>query len=348
MDSYLINGNKSMMLTQSIKDLIKGSTKYIKACNFLFQDKDIIELLHQASDRGVAIFIISNIRLNDYSEDDENKDDNSNTTLPNLNALKEIGCHVHLLTELHAKFIIGDGMQGIVMSANFSANSLDKNTETGIPVLGAELSDLEYVFEKLYLSSDISDIEKTNERNILLKKTRPLILDKNNYLVSNMRFTIASEHKDNNLFNCRIASIYNTIVGIINKAQKYVYIVTWHFKDLDRLPEFKEAVERAIKRGVAITLYSNYYGQGSSSLRASRNAIDELKRMGCRNYGDNNNHSKCVISENEGILFTANIDGKNGMRYGFEVGCKLNREQLNLAYSHINKLIDNSKNTKYE
>ena len=206
MDSYLINGNKSMMLTQSIKDLIKGSTKYIKACNFLFQDKDIIELLHQASDRGVAIFIISNIRLNDYSEDEENKDDNSNTTLPNLNALKEIGCHVHLLTELHAKFIIGDGMQGIVMSANFSANSLDKNTETGIPVFGAELSDLEYVFEKLYLSSDISDIEKTNERNILLKKTRPLILDKNNYLASNMRFTIASEHRDNNLFNYKQGS----------------------------------------------------------------------------------------------------------------------------------------------
>ena len=61
MDSYLINGNNSMMLTHSIKELIKRSTKYIKACNFLFQDKEIIELLQQACDRGVAVFIISNV-----------------------------------------------------------------------------------------------------------------------------------------------------------------------------------------------------------------------------------------------------------------------------------------------
>ena len=135
MDSYLINGNNSMMLTHSIKELIKRSTKYIKACNFLFQDKEIIELLQQACDRGVAVFIISNIRLSEYSEDDEKKEESTNTTLPNLNALKEIGCHVHLLTELHAKFVICDGMQGILMSANFSANSLDKNQKQEYPSL---------------------------------------------------------------------------------------------------------------------------------------------------------------------------------------------------------------------
>ena len=348
MDSYLINGNNSKVLTQSIKELIKSSTKYIKACNFLFQDKEIIDLLHQACDRGVAVFIISNIRMSDYNEDDETKEESTNTTLPNLNALKEIGCHVHLLTELHAKFIIGDGEQGVLMSANFAANSLDRNTETGIPIFGEELTDMEYVFEKLYLSSDITDIDKTNERNMLLKKTRPLILDKQNRLGSNMRFTIASERKDNNLYNCRVFSIYNTIISIINKAQKYVYIVTWHFKNLEGLPEFKEAIEKAIKRGVNIVLYSNYYGKGSLSLNASRKAIDELKRMGCRNFGDDNNHSKCVISENDGILFTANIDGKNGMLNGFEAGCRLSREQISLAFQHINKLIENSKKARYE
>ena len=347
MDSYLINGNNSMMLTQGIKELIRSSKKYIKACNFLFQDKEVIELLQQASSRGVAIFIISNIRLSDYIEDDETKEESTNTTLPNLNALKEIGCHVHLLTELHAKFIIGDGVQGILMSANFSANSLDRNTETGIPIFNSELSDMEYVFEKLYLSSDITDIDKTSERNILLKKTRPLKIDKENLLGSNMRFTIASDRKDNNLYNCHVISIYNAIIGIINKAQKYVYIVTWHFKNLERLPEFKEAIDKAVKRGVNVVLYSNY-GRGSLSLNASRKAIEDLKHLGCQSYGDDNNHSKCVISEKDGILFTANIDGKSGMRNGFEAGCKLNREQIGLAYQHINKLIDISKKTRYE
>ncbi len=347
MDSYLINGNNSMILTNSIKELIKGANKYIKACNFLFQDNEVIELLREACDRGVAVFIISNIRLNEYNENKETKKESNNTTIPNLNNLKDIGCHVHLLTELHAKFIISDGEQGILMSANFAANSLDKNTETGIPVFGPELSDMEYIFEMLYLSSDVSDIDKTKEKNIFLKKSRKLVLDKENHLNSNMRFTINSEHRDNNLYNCSIRSIYNSILSIINKANKYVYIVTWHFKELDLLPEFKDAINNAIRRGVVIKLYSNYYGD-SDSLGSSRKAIDILKKMGCKNYGDNNNHSKCVISENAGIIFTANIDGRKGMLYGFEVGCMLNREQIGLVYNHINSLIDNTRTKKYD
>ena len=347
MNSYLINGNNSMVLTNSIKELIRGAKRYIKACNFLFQDNEVIELLREASARGVAIFIISNIRLSDYNENEKSKKESHNTTVPNLNNLKEIGCHVNLLTELHAKFIIQDGEQGILMSANFAANSLDKNTETGIPIFGPELLDMEYIFEMLYLSSDVSDIDKTREKNIFLKKTKRLVLDKENHLSSNMRFTINSEHRDNNLYNCHIRSIYNSILNIINKANKYVYIVTWHFKELDKLPEFKDAISKAIKRGVDIKLYSNYYGE-SDSLPASRKAIDILKHMGCKNYGDNNNHSKCVISENAGIIFTANIDSVNGMLYGFEVGCMLNREQLGLAYDHIIKLIEISKTKKYE
>lgn len=347
MNSYLINGNNSMVLTNSIKDLIRGAKRYIKACNFLFQDNEVIELLREASARGVAIFIISNIRLSDYNENEKPKKEPTNTTVPNLNNLKEIGCHVHLLSELHAKFIIKDGEQGILMSANFAANSLEKNTEAGIPILGPELSDMEYIFEMLYLSSDVSDIDKTKEKNVFLRKTRRLVIDRDNHLNSNMRFTINSEHKDNNLYNCHVHSIYNSILSIINKANKYVCIVTWHFKELDLLPEFKEAINKAIKRGVDIKLYSNYYGE-SDSLSSSRKAIDILKHMGCKNFGDNNNHSKCVISENAGIIFTANIDGKNGMLYGFEVGCMLNREQIGLAYDHINSLIEISKTKKYE
>ena len=341
MDSYLVNGNGSSKLTSGIKELIQGATQYIKACNFLFQDKEIIDLLRNACERGVAVFIISNIRFDDYNENEEQNGEQFNTTLPNLNALKEIGCHIHLLTELHAKFIITDGTQGILMSANFASNSLSKNTETGILVFGSEFDDMEYVFEKLYLSSDVTDIDKTDEKNVLLKKTKPLHLDKENHLSSSMRFTIASEHEDNNLYHSKVNSIYNSILSIINKSNKYLYIVTWHFQNLNQLPEFKEAIKNAIKREVRITLYSNLYGKGSSSYEYAVKEVAYLEKLGCNNLGDDNNHSKCVISESSGIIFTANIDGKHGMKYGFEVGCIFSREQLTMAYEHINKLINN-------
>lgn len=349
MSNYLINGNGSTFLTDGIKTIIRESKSYIKACNFLFQDAEIVKLLKDASDRGVAIFIISNIQLNDYLEEEEgkkNRQKNDNTTLPNLNDLKNKGCHVHLLKELHAKFIIGDGTRGIIMSANFASNSISYNTETGLYVYNEELHDLEYIFEMLYLSSDITDIDKDEKRNVFSKKTRQVKVDMQQHLKSRVRFTIASQKKDNNLSECQITSIYDSILNIINQANKELYIVTWHFKALNHLPGFIDSIKKAINRGVKVIVYSNMYGQGSNSLGPSLDEVKKLEKIGCATYGDDNNHSKCVVSENEGILFTANIDGISGMLCGFETGCILLKDDCTSAVNHIKSLISKIDNSK--
>ena len=55
------------------------------------------------------------------------------------------------------------------------------------------------------------------------------------------------------------------------------------------------------------------------------------------------NHSKCVLSEKQGIIFTANIDGKNGLLSGFEIGCILNDEQREQAKNRINQILKDGK-----
>ena len=72
-----------------------------------------------------------------------------------------------------------------------------------------------------------------------------------------------------------------------------------------------------------------------------------MKSLGCLVYGDDNNHSKCILSEKDGILFTANIDGKQGLLNGFEVGIKLTNIQRTNAVNHINELIAASKNRTF-
>ena len=49
-------------------------------------------------------------------------------------------------------------------------------------------------------------------------------------------------------------------------------------------------------------------------------ACNELVKMGCVIYGDVFNHSKGIISKDNGMIFTANIDGQHGLTNGFEVG----------------------------
>lgn len=66
-------------------------------------------------------------------------------------------------------------------------------------------------------------------------------------------------------------SIYDEILGIINKANEYVYIVSWHFKALNLLPEFTEAIKQAVDRGY-----------GSICIQILNNPITPVKSLSDR------------------------------------------------------------------
>ncbi len=55
--------------------------------------------------------------------------------------------------------------------------------------------------------------------------------------------------------------------------------------------------------------------------------VSELQKIGCAIYADVYNHSKGVINETTGLIFTANIDGNHGLINGFEVGYILDENQ---------------------
>lgn len=348
MSTYFINGEGETELTQKVLDLIRNSTRYIKTANFLFQDKMVIDSLKEKMEEGIPLFVISNLR--DPEESGQKSSEGGGIVvdmhLPNLNELVKLGAHCHFLDELHAKFILIDGTIGIIMSANYTENSLGKNIETGLIIDGEEVKELEYVFDKLYTNADIQKFEYVQEKKHVKRKTVLIPADSFDDLHSRIRLTICSPEDKNpkkqtktNLASCKVTTIYESIVSLINEAQGFVIIVSWHFRALNMLPDFVLAVKHAIQRGVKVSLYSNCFGQ-STSLNASLEAINELESMGCASYGDDNNHSKCVVTERGGIIFTANIDGVHGMTTGFEVGCMLNDEQHLDVVSHVSSIIN--------
>jgi phosphatidylserine/phosphatidylglycerophosphate/cardiolipin synthase-like enzyme len=298
--------------------------------------------------RGVALFVISNLR--DPEETSGKK--HSPTTeevivdmhMPYLDDLRRNGAHCHFLDELHAKFIIVDGEKGLLMSANYSRNSLDRNIETGILLKADETKEMEYVFDKLYTNADIQSFEYHKDKKRVRRNTNLIPEDTFDCINSNLRLTISSPETykrkaRTNLAECHVTTIYESIVSIINRAKVFVFIVTWHFRSLELLPDFLKAIQNAQKRNVKVYLYSNSYGE-SQSLNDSLMAIKQLEEMGCESHGDDNNHSKCVINEEEGIIFTANIDGVHGMTTGFEVGCMLDKDQHFVVLNHVVSLVN--------
>ena len=346
MSNYLINDKTYHELTDEIRNTIRGAREYIKTGNFLFQDKVIIGELIEAMSRGVAVFILSNISELERDASRQKEGEGVNTHLTNLKTLHRKGAHSRSLDDLHAKFIIADGERGVLMSANFAPTSLENNVETGLLLENKELKELEYTFDILYINSDVYLQESDNRHQSIRAKSQVSrsVFD-SEHITSGLRLTVAQcsdadgdSPKATNLRYCDVHSIYDDIIGIIDRAEEFVYIVTWHFKALNRLPEFLDAIKRAIDRGVWVSLYSNTQ-QENFSQKESLRQIEFLESIGCKSRGDDNNHSKCVISDSEGIVFTANIDGIHGMKSGFEVGCILQGEDLDKAREYAQKLI---------
>lgn len=343
MGKYLINWGKESRteITDELLSLIASAQKNIKIGNFIFEYKEIVEGLKTAMDKDVAVFVLSNPL--------DGKEDAYKSHNDNLIQLASLGAHVRYLDDLHAKFVICDDIKGIVTSANNNENSLSRNSETGVIIQEQEAVQLSRVFNKLFLNADITQISNDTLTRVKSRQVnREFNIDEKTLLESRLRITINSK-RETNLKGKAITNLYKEIVNIIDRAEKECFIVTWHFDcALDKrkkykLIEFIESLNKAKERGVKITLYSNVKDTNPSQKTKNQPSLKLLSKITDDIYGDDNNHSKCVITESEGIVFSANID-PIGLETGFEVGVILSEDERSAALNHIHNLISANSN----
>lgn len=346
MDRYLINwktgGRNLTEITDALISLLDNSEQSIKIGNFFFEYRPVIEALKNAANRGVAVFVLSNPQT-----DKENNDADYKSHLNNLLCLSSIGAHVRYLDDLHAKFIISDDCKGIVTSANNNSTSLSKNSETGVTISGNDAKTLSLVYGNLFLNADLTHIARNGRFTIKSHQMkRSFKIDTNAIMQSNLRVTIDSDHQTN-LWRKDINQIYDEIVGMIDRAMNQCYIVSWHFSCAgNKLQRFYETLSRAKQRGVKITLYCSAFDTAESQIKNNQPSLKRLSRVVDEIYGDDNNHSKCVVTESEGLVFSSNIDPR-GLETGFEVGVILSEPERQTALQHIRNLISaNPQNLK--
>ena len=156
MEGYYFNTDAEQELTQCIVNIINEAKTYIKTGNLWFRDANTINALKSATRRGVAVFVLSNIQGSESRKDNAGFNQNQNDPhLANLSELAECGIHVKCINELHAKFLIADGTAGLIMSVNYTYDSLYGNPENGVRIGNSELTELERVFDTIYTYADI-------------------------------------------------------------------------------------------------------------------------------------------------------------------------------------------------
>jgi hypothetical protein len=321
-----------------LNDLISNAQIVIKICSFIITDPEIFQLLLSRAREGkVAIFLLTqldNSKLINTSADMDisNADEQSMLHLSHIKRLYDHGVHVRAATTAHAKFVITDRNKGFLTSANLTSPSLELNMESGIYLNPEDSLQLDHLFDIIFQKGTQYRhyISASNQKKLIVQTGANVrqhdigLLDRK----SGIRFT----------YEAIIHDLYDEIVRIIDSAENFVHLASFSIVALENLPEFQEAIINAIHRKVTITVFC----RGMNFREDHLEGCEWLRVAGCKIYGDFYNHSKGIANEHSGVLFTANIDGKHGLKGGFEVGCLLSENQRLTFVELQYYLIENS------
>ena len=325
----------------SIKDeiikIIRKSKTSIKICSFILTDKEIFTEIEKVLDSfNVAVFILTQLDDSKFSSSllsEEEMADNSYQI--HLDAVKKLyskGAHVRATRTAHAKFVISDRNLAILMSANITKPSLTNNPESGTYISNENtLIHLDRLFDEVFQHGTEYTQFITASSNKQFIVSRDNIISKKSIKSlnsSNLRFT----YEDIN------QTLYEELVNIIKNATSDIYISTYSIVGLEYLPEFVDAVKTKIEQGISIYIFSRGMNYRSDHLAS----CTKLSRLGCKIFGDTFNHSKGIISNETGMIFTANIDGYHGLKNGFEVGVLLDIDTKNVLESFLKWQIESA------
>jgi hypothetical protein len=307
--------------------LINESSEVLKICSYIITDEEIFDaILNKAESNNTAIFILTQLdrkkltnqfSLIPFLTEDEIKENSTQTHINKIQKLYDNGVHVRAAESAHAKFIIADRQKGFITSANLTTPSLTLNTETGVYLNKKSCEELDKLFDIIFQAgTEYRHFTHSPKKNKILvsqslkEVNKQLLPDPS---MSDLRYTYETD--TNNL--------YDEIISIINAASDYLYISTFSIVELSSLNEFTQAIKDAHGRGVKISIFCRGMNFRHDHLEGSQ----ILHSIGCNLFADVSNHSKGVVTEKSGIIFTANLDGKHGLKNGFEVGYLLDEKQ---------------------
>lgn len=336
-DGLYVTNEYEQSIKSKILELIESSALSIKLCSFIVSDPDIYSaLMDKLKSSETAIFILTQLDESKLSVSliAEDLSENFNQKhIDYIGRLYESGAHVRAAKSAHAKFVISDNKNALIMSANITAPSLNTNPESALFVEEEDINALVELFDIIYQFGTEFTKFKTASKSKQFIVSRDITI-KNEWLSElsnyNLKFTWAESNR----------SLYHALIDKIKNADtdNPLLISTYSVVGLGNIPEFTEAIESYIQKGGVIKLFCRGMNYRSDHLKNCQ----VLAELGVEIYGDLLNHSKGIVSSNSGMLFTANIDGNHGLISGFEIGIDLKNDKLGKVTELIQWQINNA------
>jgi len=321
-DDFFVTLPSQNSIKNEIIELIRSSKASIKLCSFIITDQEIYNEIEKAlKNTDVAVFVLTQLDESKFStsllSEEEMIENFNQVHLDMVKKLYSNGAHVRATRTAHAKFIISDREKGLLTSANMTTPSLTSNPETGVFINDTKaLNHLDRLFDEIFLNGT----EYT--KFITAKSNKQFIVSRKQNISENAQ-ALKTKTKIKFTFEEYQQSLYEEIVQTIENTSGDVLLSTYSIVGLNKLPEFIGAIRTVIQKGHNVYIFSRGMNYRTDHLEG----CTQLANLGCIIYGDVFNHSKGIITPEQSMLFTANIDGNHGLKNGFEVGVILEVNQ---------------------
>ena len=338
-DDIKITLKKIATIKESIISLIRQSTTSIKLCSFILSDPEIYSELNEVlGKREVAVFILTQLddkkMSTSFLSEEEISENFNQNHIDYISKLYTNGAHLRAAKSAHAKFIISDNEVALLMSANITTPSLNENPESGVILANKQsLDSLVKLFDVIFQYGTEYTKFKAAAKDKQFVVSRDSVL-KPEWLEgisdSNLKFTWGEINQ----------SLYNELIELIKNSNinGRILISTYSVVGLENIPELVQTIKAYIEQGGSVILFCRGMNYRADHLKN----CTVLSEIGVDIYGDLFNHSKGLINDDSGFIFTANIDGNHGLINGFEVGCLLEPVQRQRLESFILWQIDNA------
>lgn len=363
------NKEKKKEIKNKIIEMINSAEKNIKISNWLINLDDIKEaLIKKAKELRGHVYILiaintNNLKFQSKQRYGDNTIPDETEELRNYKCLRELSgdndnnasIAIHGHPNSHAKFIITDDNKAMITSANLTHASLENGNRPWLNrnEVGLYIEDLHIVknlcniYEKMYLvyyqayfpfnpPQEYEKVPSLFPKHLHFKERQKtnFLNSQKNYL--ELIWTIDIHELENRTLSYKKKSILNKFIDILNKDQEYLYIISFSFKDLidcelknnsnlqklliDKINSKKGKINLIIDKG-----QEKFIPEKIKKLNGSNN-FELLLHPGI--------HSKFVLTPEEWMIFTANLDGEHGLNNSFEVGVigkdpSIHRELLN-------------------
>lgn len=339
-DGFLVTCKDRKSLLIALTDLISRAETYIKVCSFIIDNKQIFELLKkQLAEKQLAVFILTavderNIK-SDILNEDESAEFSSIRHFEYIGELVKAGAHVRASSSAHAKYLIKDGNEALIMSANLTGPSLvsnqrnkEPNDESGIQIDDeTEIKSLERIFDSIFQYGTEFKKFLNLSREIQLIDIKDIEISQRDFPQNDSLLQWTYEKYQH--------SIYEKLNESFLNGEKEILLSTYSIVGLQNLNELIENIQSFIqqKKG-SVKIFCRAMNHRTDHV----SACSQLSQIGVEIFGDMFNHSKGISVDNKtGMIFTANIDGHHGLKNGFEIGYSLNSSHK--SFSKFNSFL---------